>query len=73
MFRGVNFSSVLPYLNHALEFLDKREAEESALISKYIELPHEWQLELSDWKMKHDVHTITDYQAKRFAKYMKEK
>lgn len=32
------------------------------------ELPADWGMRLSHWKMQNDIHTITEYQAKRFAK-----
>lgn len=66
-----NFASVLPFLNHALDYLLKREEEEAELLSRYMELPEDWQMKLSHWKMKKDVHVVTDYQAKRFANSLK--
>lgn len=68
-FRGYNFSSLISYLNHALEYILKREKEEEGFIKKYVDvLPDNWQVKLTDWKITNDVHKITDYQAKRFAK-----
>ena len=68
-FRNRNFSSVIPYLNHALQFLKEREKGEQLMIEQYAsELSSDWRMKLSDWKMKNDIHTITEYQAKRFAK-----
>lgn len=32
------------------------------------ELPADWRMRLSHWKMQNDIYTITEYQAKRFAK-----
>lgn len=72
IFLQVNFSYMIPYLNHALEYLLSREKTESELISRYMDLPNEWQMALSEWKMAQDVHVITDYQAKRFVKWYKE-
>lgn len=68
----VNFSYLLPYLNKAMEHLVKREKVEAELISKFIDLRDvaDWQVFLSDWKIKNDVHKITEYQAKRFAKHL---
>ena len=57
------------YLNIALEYLRNREKQEKALIMKYSYLLPEWEVALSEWKLVHNVHSITDYQAKRFAKY----
>lgn len=64
-----NFSSLIPYLNHAMQFLKEREKHERLMIGQYVtELPADWRMRLSHWKMKNDIHTITEYQAKRFAK-----
>ena len=65
-----NFSSILPYMNKAMEFLKEREIQEVQLISQYTNLSENWQVTLSEWKLRHNVHKITDYQAKRFAKWL---
>lgn len=70
-FSHYNFSTSIKYLNHMIEYLTKREEEEEKLIKAELgdkELPDEWRMLLSDWKVAHDVHRITRYQAKRFAK-----
>ena len=70
-FSNYNFSSSIKYLNHMIEYLTKREEEEENLIRAELgdkELPDEWRMLLSDWKVAHDVHRITEYQARRFAK-----
>lgn len=70
-FSGRNLSSMLPYLNHMMSFLKEREAVEKNLIRSCplrTELPSDWRMKLSGWKMENDVHVITEYQAKRFAK-----
>lgn len=70
-FRNYNFSSSIKYLNHMIEYLTKREEEEEKLIVSELDgktLPNDWRIRLSDWKLGHDVHKITAYQAKRFAK-----
>ena len=66
----VSYAYAMRYLNKALEYLKEREKTEAALLSKYMELPEEWEVSLSEWKLEKNVHEITDYQAKRFAKYM---
>jgi hypothetical protein len=68
----VSYAYSVRYLNKALEYIREREKKEESLISKYTELPNEWQVALSEWKIKNNVHVITDYQAKRFAKHMAE-
>lgn len=65
----VNFSYILPYLNTAIAFLKEREEKEAALISKFVSLKENWQMKLTEWKLANNVHVITEYQAKRFAKW----
>lgn len=69
-----DFANILPFLNTALQFLIKREKEEQDKINNYInfsinDIP-EWQIMLSEWKIKNSVSNFTDFQAKRFAKYI---
>lgn len=68
-----NFAAMIRYLNIALQYIVKRESEESELIKKYypnLDNIAEWQLKLSEWKLEHNVSNITDYQAKRFSRYL---
>lgn len=65
----VNFSYILPYLNTAIAFLKEREEKEAGLISKFVSLKENWQMKLTEWKLANNVHVITEYQAKRFAKW----
>lgn len=66
----VSFAYSLKYLNKALEYIKEREEKERELLLIYMgKLPAEWQVALSEWKLSKHVHFITDYQAKRFAKY----
>ena len=70
-FSGKNLSSMRPYLNHMMDFLKKREAVEENLIRSCplrTELPSDWRMKLSGWKMENDVHVITEHQSRRFAK-----
>jgi len=64
-----NFSSFLPYMNKAMEFLKERESEEEQLISQHTNLSENWQIALTKWKIENNVHKITDYQAKRFSRW----
>lgn len=67
----VNFSYMIPYLNHAMDFLKEREKMEYDLIRKELKhIPDEWQVKLSEWKMEQNVHMMTAYQAKRFVKWL---
>lgn len=66
-FKNRNFSSFIPYLNHAMEVLKEREEKEKELILKYVSnIPDNWRMQLSDWKIAYNIHKISDYQAKRF-------
>lgn len=67
--KEVSYAYAMRYLNTALEYLRNREKQEKELIMKYSYLLPEWEVALSEWKLKNNVHSITDYQAKRFAKY----
>lgn len=70
------FADAAKYLNTALQFVRKREEDEYRLISEaYPDLDRipEWQVKLSEWKLKQGVRKITEYQARRFAKYIKTK
>ena len=59
-------------LKVAKEYLVEREKEEAALISQYADITDvkEWQVVLSEWKIQAKVRYITDYQAKRFARFL---
>lgn len=68
----ISFSHLLPYLKTALDFVRKREEEELSLLTPFI--PNladdtEWPVKLSEWKLQYNVHTMTPFQAKRYAKY----
>lgn len=67
-----SYAETIRYLNKALAFVKEREQKEQALIALHcpsvIEDP-EWPVKLSTWKLDNNVRTITEYQAKRFAKW----
>lgn len=66
-----NFANMIRYLNIALQFIIKREIKEAELIKKFypdLDSISEWQIKLSEWKLKHEVNNLTEYQAKRFSK-----
>lgn len=69
---ATNFSYMLPYLNTAMQYLKERESKELSLIENYTALMENWQVALTDWKLMNDIHVITDYQAKRFARWYNE-
>lgn len=66
----INFAHLIPYLKTALDHVRKREAAEKELLVAEIpelESDAEWPAKLSEWKLEHNIHNITPYQAKRFA------
>lgn len=68
----MDYANSIEYLNIALEYLRKREAEEQKLLEKYMELYPEWQVDLSEWRLKHGYHRLTEARAKKFAKLKKQ-
>lgn len=69
----VDYAYSLKYLNKALQYLEEREVEEAQLLEKYMTLYNDWQVDLSEWRLKHGYHSLTDTRAKAFAKAHKEK
>jgi hypothetical protein len=72
----VTYAHAVKYLKTAHQYLKEREITELELIEKYysnISNNSTWMVELSEWKLLKSVRNITDWQAKRFAKYMEEK
>jgi Zn-ribbon protein, possibly nucleic acid-binding len=72
-FRNMNYSYLAKFFKIALQFIQKREAEERDLIMQYypnLDKVSEWVVALSHWKILNKVRKITDYQAKRFAKFL---
>lgn len=68
-----HYAEAIRYLNKALEFVREREKTEQALIEQYaprLADDAEWSVKLSEWKLEKKVREITDYQAKRFAKFL---
>lgn len=74
VYTHMSYSYLIPFFRQALFFLREREAQErSRILPFYPELDSvpEWQVRLSEWKVQNQVRTITGYQAKRFAAYLK--
>ncbi len=68
-----DYAGLVKALKVAKEYLVEREKEEAALISQYADITDvkEWQvIILSEWKIQAKVRYITDYQAKRFARFL---
>lgn len=64
----VDYANSIPYLNKALEYIRKREKEEAVMIGRYMELYEEWQVDVSEWRLKNNYHRLTDARAGKFAK-----
>ena len=69
----MDYANSIQYLNIALEYLRKREKEEEKMLEKYMALYLEWQMDVSEWRLEHGYHRLTDTRAKRFAKDIAEK
>lgn len=69
----MDYAYIVRYLLQAKEYLVKRENEEAEKIKPYLDIlrVNKWQNYVSSFKLIHHVRTITDYQAKRFAKWYK--
>lgn len=66
----LDYANSLPYLHKALEYLREREKEEAEMLQKYIPLYPDWQVDLSEWRMKQQFHRLTDKRAKKFAAFV---
>lgn len=64
----VDFAYAIRYLNTALAYLDKREKEEAEMLKPYMELYDNWQVDLSEWRLKNGYHRLTPTRAKAFVK-----
>lgn len=69
----INYANSIVYLNIALEYLREREKKESEMLSKYMDLYPDWQVDLSEWRLEHQYHKLTDARAQKFAKYVRKK
>lgn len=72
-YRLSKFAETVRYLNDALKFVKEREIEEAKYLSQYVEITDDMWVALSEWKLAKGVRVINDYQAKRFAKFIKNK
>lgn len=67
----MDYAGSLKYLNTALQYLRNREKTEAAMLEKYMDLYTDWQIDLSEWRLKNNYHRLTDTRAKKFAIYKK--
>lgn len=68
-----NYAASIRYLNKALAYLTEREKTEEVRLSKYMELYPDWQVDVSEWRLKNGYHNLTETRAKKFAKERKNK
>ena len=66
--RTVDFAHSIRYLNKALEFCKIREEKEVEMLSKYMDLYPDWQIDVCKWRMEHGYHSLTETRAKAFTK-----
>lgn len=69
----VSYADSIPYLNKALEYIREREKDEAELLEQYIDLYDDWQVDLSEWRLAHNYHRLTDTRAQKFAREFKKK
>lgn len=66
-----HFVSQLKHLNEMLKILKGRERQDRLWTLQYVEeLPNEWEVLQSEWKMQNLVYNSSEYQAKRFARHL---
>ena len=68
---SLDYSYLIYYFKIAYDYLVDREADEYELINKYCSnINDDWRNLLSHWKIKNKVRNLTEFSAKRFAKYL---
>ena len=63
----MDYANSIPYLKKALDYIRERESAEADMLSKYMDLYDGWQVDVSEWRLKHNYHRLTDTRAKKFA------
>lgn len=67
-----DYAKMIKHFKRAIEIIKERESVEIAAIKKYYpqadSIP-EWEVKISHWKLHNNIRFITDYQAKRIARY----
>lgn len=69
----MGFTDMLPYLNKILDFVKKREEDERQLLIEaggddYLNNTPDWDIALTEWRIKHKYHSLTKNRAKSFLK-----
>ena len=67
------FSDEYLNLNKAFEYIREREKDEAELLEQYMDLYDDWQVDLSEWRLAHNYHRLTDTRAQKFAREFKKK
>lgn len=72
--QAVDYAYGIRYLNTALEYVRRREKEESALLSEadpaFISTHPDWPVQLSEWKLTAGTRNLTLRSAKQFLRYL---
>lgn len=66
-----DYAYAMRYINNAIEYLDERERQEADMLRAYMDLYDGWQMDVSEWRLEHDYHSLTPTRAKAFAKSRK--
>lgn len=69
---AIDYAASIKYLKQALAFLRKREELEAEMLTAYMDLYPEWQVDVSEWRLQHGYHKLTLPRAKKFAKKVKQ-
>ena len=70
---SVEYADSIRYLNAALDYIREREKDEAELLKPYMDLYDDWQVDLSEWRLAHNYHRLTDTRAQKFARKFKKK
>lgn len=70
---SVEYADSIRYLNAALDYIREREKDEAELLKPYMDLYDDWQVDLSEWRLAHNYHRLTDARAKKFVREFKKK
>ena len=70
--QAVDYAFGIRYLNTALEYVRRREAEETALLNEadpsFLSTHPDWPVQLSEWKLTTGIRRLTTRSTKQFLK-----